>query len=549
MRARAVTVLLIAAAVPFLGALAGGYVYDDVLLIVRNAAVREGELWRLLSSPLYGDKSPYWRPLTSLLLALGHQLGGALATHGLALLLHLGNALLAYRLLRSQVSHPHAALLLALLFAWHPVQVESVAWCAAINDPLSSLFNLLAMTALSSHPSAVRRKACWPAIWLLAALLAKENALAMLPVLWLCAAQIDDARQRAQTRWWLLAAVVLWWLLRMLVFHEAFGGLARSAAAPASAHEQLLTPAILLAEHLRLLVWPAALTPLHELPHRSQATGWVLTAMVGLAVWLLGRRWRTFSPDRRLGFALLLPLLPTVLLWRSVGAHPIGERYLYLPVLGVLLLSAPMWNGSRRWGLVPIAIAFGLLSAAQTRTWHSDATLAAQGLAAAPTAVRPHLLAGQQALQRAQTGEAQAMEQARLHFQTAQSFAAAHGTRASVAQAEALLGLAWCELLQAKQPTEAHVAAFQRAIAMDPHNASAYVGLGVVHGMANRGQLAEQAFHKALQVDAHHSEAWCNLGYLRIQQGQRVEAQQALRAALNADPGNARAAQLLGSLR
>lgn len=65
--------------------------------------------------------------------------------HTANLLLHLGNVWLVFTLLRRLVRRDWAAFGGALLFAVHPVQVESVAWVSELRGLLSSGFGLLAL--------------------------------------------------------------------------------------------------------------------------------------------------------------------------------------------------------------------------------------------------------------------------------------------------------------------------------------------------------------------------------------------------------------------
>ncbi|MCA8951930.1 MAG: hypothetical protein KDE27_20645, partial [Planctomycetes bacterium] len=139
-----VAILLVAVVATFSPALFGNYAWDDTHLIAHNGALLRSDLGALLGEPLFGMQRGFWRPITLLVLWVGHQLGGAFGVHLLALLLHGGNCVLVLGLARRWLL-PWPALWVALLFALHPVQVESVAWCAAINDPLWVLFALLAI--------------------------------------------------------------------------------------------------------------------------------------------------------------------------------------------------------------------------------------------------------------------------------------------------------------------------------------------------------------------------------------------------------------------
>lgn len=99
----------------------------------------------------------HYQPLSWLTLALDHALWGLdpRGYHLTNLLLHAANAVLVYLLAErtfrlagaAQTNPPGAALLGALLFAVHPLRVESVAWATERRDVLSGFFLLVALLA------------------------------------------------------------------------------------------------------------------------------------------------------------------------------------------------------------------------------------------------------------------------------------------------------------------------------------------------------------------------------------------------------------------
>src|SRR5690242_14971781 len=93
----------------------------------------------------------HWQPLSWMTLGLDYTLWGMnpLGYHLTNVLLHAVNALLVYRLIAALVPGvgAGAAAVGALLFAIHPLRVESVAWATERRDVLSGLFFLLTVLA------------------------------------------------------------------------------------------------------------------------------------------------------------------------------------------------------------------------------------------------------------------------------------------------------------------------------------------------------------------------------------------------------------------
>lgn len=555
-------VLLLAILAVFWPALLGDYVYDDHRLVQQNAALLQSDLGALLGRPLYGAEFGYWRPLTSLLLWLGHTVGGPAGVHALALLLHSTSALLALDLLQRGGFGERAALVAALLFALHPVQVEAVAWGAAINDPLWGAATLLAVRSAACWRDAGARGAPWAAGgWVLAALLAKENAVVaplfvLAAVAWWPGAAVPPPTRRPLQRALLplAAAGAAWWLLRALVFGEPLAGLGHAGdVAPLATLRAVSAPAELLLRHLGLLLWPWPPTPFRSLDAAAgTAACWGFlggAAVLPIGVVLFRRR---LSPTTRFALAaLLLPLLPTLVGWRHVGAHPIGERYLYLAVLGFAALAL-QWPRSGRARAVPwfAAACCAVGSFAQTWHWHDDAALVRHGLATAPGDGQVLVLAGDTALARAQAGDARALAAARGAYDAALRAGPVPAPGAVVRTfADARLGLAWCLLVEQRGErgpgTPALLAAFEAAVAADGRSAAAWTGLGVANAIAGRRDEAERAFRRALELEPDRTEAWTNLGRVQAEGGRRDEARASLREALRRDPGNAVARQWL----
>ncbi|MBF0425678.1 MAG: hypothetical protein HQL66_07655, partial [Magnetococcales bacterium] len=141
--------VFVAAIVPFFEVGTFDFVViDDAPYIYDNPFVREGITWRgvhwALTSTHFG-----WLPLTRLSLMLDVTLFGlnAGAMHLVNVFFHACNALLVFLLLHRATALPWPAAGVAVLFAVHPLRVESVAWISERKDVLFAFFVLLALHA------------------------------------------------------------------------------------------------------------------------------------------------------------------------------------------------------------------------------------------------------------------------------------------------------------------------------------------------------------------------------------------------------------------
>jgi tetratricopeptide (TPR) repeat protein len=123
--------------------------YDDNGYITDNAHVRAGLTWDTVTWAFTSFEDANWHPVTWLSHALDYQLFklNPAGHHYVNVLLHAGSAILLFLLLEGATGLTWPSLMVAALFALHPVNVESVAWAAERKNVLSMFFFLLTMLA------------------------------------------------------------------------------------------------------------------------------------------------------------------------------------------------------------------------------------------------------------------------------------------------------------------------------------------------------------------------------------------------------------------
>jgi len=341
------------------GALAlAEFVWDDIPLIVQNRITGDWhnlprffseDLW--LSSGVSGHESGYYRPLMLVSLAVDRSLWGLSAAghhlHSVAWHLAAGGMLLA--LLRRLVS-PLPALVGAAVFLLHPLQSEAVAWVASRNDPMVTTFTLASVLVLLPRDCGPRRLALG-GVLVLAATLSKESGI-LAPVLLVL---LDLARwhRLGSLRRYVAAglALAIWFAMR-----QAAGVYVSDLPDPGGVEMLLARSHLVLASYGQLLVWPTPLSTGRTLellrdPPLQVALG---LATAGLLVFVQLRRGRGLGAA---GVAFtLLAVAPSLV--AIAGKGQLGERYLYLPMVGLALgLAAALPARGRIYALtLPVAI-------------------------------------------------------------------------------------------------------------------------------------------------------------------------------------------------
>ena len=399
--------LAAAAVVPFAGSLRGAFVYDDVKQIVGNPLIQDPrQVVRAMASDVWafkGDRgeawSNYWRPGFVLWLILNHRLFGVrdpLGWHAANVALHAAVTLLAYAVLLRLGLAWRLAAAVCLLFAVHPVHVESVAWISGSPDPLAASLLLGALWAAISGGES-RRPVLWALAVLLhtAALLVKEIAVlfpVVVAVAWWTAGAGGARRERlsralrAAAPFAVASAVFL--AARYLVLGRAQVATPWRMGLPGI----LLNAPQLLVFYLRQSLWPVTLGPSY--PLRAVRPGavdaarfWIplgLVTMAGLLAWGLvhGRR------VGQIGLAVFLVLLlPAFNIDAFIPEQVVHDRYLYLPLLGVLMavVRAPQRAEGLALALaaclsLPLAVATARYAAA----WTSERGLWERGVRTDP---------------------------------------------------------------------------------------------------------------------------------------------------------------------
>jgi protein O-mannosyl-transferase len=127
--------------------------YDDTDYVTQNAHVQAGLSARSIAWIWTSEVARNWHPVTMFSHMLDCQLFGMRPGwhHFTSLLFHVTNALLLFLLLKRLTGAVWRSALVAALFAFHPLHVESVAWVAERKDVLSTFFFLLTLLAYAAY--------------------------------------------------------------------------------------------------------------------------------------------------------------------------------------------------------------------------------------------------------------------------------------------------------------------------------------------------------------------------------------------------------------
>jgi protein O-mannosyl-transferase len=381
--------------------------FDDHDYVTANSHIHAGLSWKTIKWAFSSTEAANWHPLTWLSHALDYQLFAMNpAGHHLdSVLIHATNAVFVFLLLVWATERIGPSLLVAALFALHPLNVESVAWMAERKNVLSTLFFLLAIGAYGRYA----RKPDWRWYLLVAALfaaglMAKPMVITLPCVLLLLDYWPLGRNQKSPVTPLSVPHQPVSRLLlekMPLLFLSALSALITVKAQRSGQAVRTLAqfPFAIRVEnafvaygsYLWKMLWPTRLAPLYPHPGDTVPLGQVIASALVLAS--VSALAVTFRRKRYLlvGWLWFVGTLVPVIGLVQVGDAAMADRYTYLPLIGIFVMIA--WGLAdfadakqirTVWRVVPascVLAALALVTSRQLSYWDNEYTIWAHTLA------------------------------------------------------------------------------------------------------------------------------------------------------------------------
>ncbi len=358
--------------------------FDDPDYVSGNAHVRQGITPSGIAWSFTSTESANWFPVTRLSHMLDVEIFGLDAGwhHVVNVLLHAIATLFLFAFLYRATSSRWPSAAVALLFAVHPLHVESVAWIAERKDTLAALFWFLALwgyVRYTEKPGLGRYLLVVVAFCL--GLMSKPM-IVTLPLV--------------------LLLVDFWPLRRGILLREKIPFFALSAAsavvtylaqAGSGAVDALRIPIAMRIENALIsyliyigkMFWPLGLAVFYPYPLEIPAWQAAGAALAILGVTAMALRFLKTRPYLAVGWFWYLGMLVPVIGFIQVGAQARADRYTYLPMVGLSVMLA--------WGLPEVlkskvassvaivaSLACVVLCERQVEYWRNSETLFSHAL-------------------------------------------------------------------------------------------------------------------------------------------------------------------------
>ena len=558
----------------------GGFVWDDRILTDAKPVQEVSGLWQIWFSPSAIEGEGHYWPIVYTTFWLEHKLWGYAPAgyHIVNVLLHLGNTLLVWHLMR-RLSVP-GTWVVAAVFAVHPLHVESVAWVIERKDLLSGLFYLAAVLAwvrFVEQPNS--RRYAWSLVLYAAAMLSKSIAIT-LPAAFLI------------WHWWKQGRVTSVDLLRVVPFcvvglvitigDLSFYQFMEPLSLGYSFTERTLIAARALWFYAGKLLWPtnlAVIYPLWDIRIADPLSWGYIIATVALvvALWHFRRQLGRGPLAGALFFAVTLSPVLGFVDYGYMQFAFVADRFQYLAGIGVMAVVigavtysvghlSDLWQKGAWVVAAVVLILLGMLTWRQASIYRDGETLNRHIIALNPQARNAHRNLGnalykqrryEEALDAYRIAAAQRPNYAKVHSNLGMVLnklgrfeeAEIHLRRAIVLDPRAKHRHSYLgEALYGQGRYAEAVNACRVAIEQHPDDLLAHASLGGALNALGRFEEAETHLRRAIALNPQAPSIHLNLGLALYEQARYEEALDATRVAIEQDPNFSEAHVNLGGI-
>jgi tetratricopeptide (TPR) repeat protein len=495
-------------------------ILDDHGSINDNSSIHQLlPIWQALSPP--NDAPVGGRPLLNLSFAINYAFGGTsvFGYHLVNLLIHIVASWTLFALVRHTLRRPAMterfgslatplALAVGAIWAWHPVQTESVTYISQRAESLMGLFYLMTLYcfALGAETDGRRLRGIWYSLAVLCCLagVATKEVIVTAPLMVVLYDRtfISGAFRDGWRRHWpLYVALAATWLplcYRAVNLRHIGVGFGLGTAW----WDYGLTECRAIVKYLLLAIWPNPLVFDYGMfirPRLSEVWPYALVLLALLAATVVALRRKPAA-----GFAacwFLLILVPTSSIVPVVG-QPMAENRLYLSLAGVVAFAvAGAFALIGRWSLpvfAVVAVSLGLGTIRRNKDFLSEQAIWTDTVAKCPDNARAHNNLGL-VWDKTPGRQNEAIAQYKEALRLDPDYAEAHNN----------LG---CILEKMPGRLDEAVVQYEEALRLKPDYAETHYNLGNAMGSLGRTEEAIAQYKEALRLKPGYPEAHYNLG-------------------------------------
>jgi tetratricopeptide (TPR) repeat protein len=458
-----------------------------------------------------------------------------LVYHITNLLFHIANVVLVFFLIRSLGGTWLVGFLVAMLFAVHPLRVESVAWIAERKDVVSAFFYFISLLAYGAfRKKGMQRYYILCMVAFVVSLLSKPMAVS-LPFVLLLMDYLQDGKIGRKN------------ILKKTPFFAVaglFAIIAYTTVGDKNVHFPLYTPVQrILAPFYEVFFYlvktiaPVKLSALYHFGHWNSAT--ITLAMVASAILVVALAALVYQFRKRSRIIVfgtlffLVTILPVLQVVTSGGWTIVADRYTYIPMIGLYLVFAQfcrhllgvklrdkkVFRVSLVAFLVMMAVWLCFLTLTRCGVWKNSISLWNDVVAKDPSAM-------------AYVNRGMAYKEKNEFVLALADYNSAESLDHNDVRIFNDRGVVY----YAKGDPDRANQEYERAIALDPGYSLAYNNRGVLRVAKGDYKLAIGDFERSVTLDPKYVQAYCHLGGAYWHEGDFLHSLENYTKAILLDP-------------
>lgn len=535
--------------------------FDDDIYVTHNPHIKEGFTFKSIKWAFTTFHAFNWHPVTWLSHMMDYKLFGKNASmhHFMNLFYHILNSILVFVIFRAVTKDIWPSAIVAILFAVHPLHVESVAWISERKDVLSTFFGLWALGIYFLYAKKQKIRYYLAVILMYALGLMAKPMLVTLPILLLLfdfwpLQRVAIAAYGNPTNCFVNRKSLGFLVLEKIPFFalsaassiitviaQKEGGIVKSIQ-EFPIYLRLANAFVSYIRYICKMILPVNLSFYY--PYQKDLNVWIVMGALILIIILSVAALKTVK-NKPFFFAgwfwYLITLLPVIGLIQ-VGTQSMADRYTYVPMIGLFIIAA--WGGKKildsihqrnlkafaaLWSILITGLM--LITWKQVRYWQNDIRLFSHAVAVTAENPRSNYHLGL-ALEREGDIE-KAIEHYKEAIRIAPDFLRARNSMGNA--------------LSKQGKYEEALRHYIYALNLKKKYADGHFNLGFALMNLGKNDEAIKQYHKAIEINKNHADAHYNLGKILSQRKKYKESLKHFMEVVRINPRDAEAYNNMGN--